>query len=437
MKNYISRIHNKEVSLAVIGLGYVGLPLAVEFGKHYKTIGFDLDERKVSAYLKQKDPTGEVSAKGFSAAERFEPTSDPGMLKEADVFIVAVPTPIDQARQPELAPLKAASRTVGEQMQSGSVVVFESTVYPGTTEEVCVPILEEASGLTWKQDFGVGYSPERINPGDKVHTLTRITKVVSGDSPEVLEIVAALYASIVSAGVHKTKTIKEAEAAKVIENTQRDLNIALMNELAVIFDKLDIDTKNVLQAAGSKWNFLPFSPGLVGGHCIGVDPYYLTYKAQLEGYHPQVILAGRRINDAMGKTIAEKTVKLLIRQGCCIKGSKVLVCGLTFKENCPDLRNSKVADLIQELESFGIQVGVHDPLADWDEALALYGVQLHDWQALSDYDGLVLAVPHQEYLSMGEQALIAKVRENGVVVDVKSCLDREFILDSGRCFWRV
>jgi UDP-N-acetyl-D-galactosamine dehydrogenase len=427
----------KDLTLSIIGLGYVGLPLAIEFGKYYKTIGFDLDEHKVSACLNKQDPTGEVNTEDFLAAKKFEPTSDPSRLRKTDIFIIAVPTPIDQGRQPDLRPLKAASRTVGEQMQAGAIVVFESTVYPGATEEVCVPILEEASGLTWKQDFGVGYSPERINPGDKVHTLTSITKVVSGDSPQVLEIVASLYESIVSAGVYRTETIKEAEAAKVIENTQRDLNIALMNELAIIFDKLDIDTKNVLQAAGSKWNFLPFSPGLVGGHCIGVDPYYLTHKAQLEGYHPQVILAGRRINDAMGKTIAEKTVKLLIKNGCCIKGCKVLVCGLTFKENCPDLRNSKVVDVIQELESFGIEVTVHDPLADSKEAKALYSVNLADWDLLTEFDGLVFAVPHQWYFENGIKDILPLVREGGVVVDVKSVLDGNKVIDTGRRFWRL
>ena len=424
-------------TIAVIGLGYVGLPLAIEFGKHHKTIGFDLSEEKIANYRKHIDVMGEVDAAGFAEAVHFEPTSDPARIKEAEYIIVAVPTPVDKARQPDLSPVESASRTVGRHMAKGATVIFESTVYPGVTEDVCVPILEQESGLTWKQDFNVGYSPERINPGDKVHTLTTITKVVSGDTPDTLDRVAALYESVVTAGVHRTTTIKEAEAAKVIENTQRDLNIALMNELSIIFDKLGIDTLNVLEAAGSKWNFLPFRPGLVGGHCIGVDPYYLTYKAQLEGYLPEVILAGRRINDNMGKFVAEKTVKMLIKGGGCVKGARVLVCGLTFKEDCPDLRNSKVIDVIHELASYGLEVLVHDPIADPKEAKQYYGVNLVDLDTVSGVNGLVLAVAHKEYKEMGQDALLEKVVENGAVIDVKSCLDMEEIEKKGLRGWRL
>jgi UDP-N-acetyl-D-galactosamine dehydrogenase len=426
-----------NTTIAVIGLGYVGLPLAVEFGKTCRTIGFDLSEEKIANYKKHIDVMGEVDGDGFAAAVHFEPTSDPTRIAEAEYIIVAVPTPVDKARQPDLSPVEGASVTVGRHMAKGATVIFESTVYPGVTEEICVPILERESGLTWKKDFNVGYSPERINPGDKVHTLTTITKVVSGDTPETLTRVAELYEAVVTAGVHRTRTIKEAEAAKVIENTQRDLNIALMNELAIIFDKLGIDTLNVLEAAGSKWNFLPFRPGLVGGHCIGVDPYYLTYKAQLEGYLPEVILAGRRINDAMGKVVAEKTVKMLIKSGGCVKGATVLVCGLTFKEDCPDLRNSKVIDVIQELESYGLTVLVHDPIADPAEALQYYGVTLTPWNDLPKVDGLVLAVAHKEYREMGQEALLANVAPGGAVVDVKSGLDMDGVRAAGFRGWRL
>jgi UDP-N-acetyl-D-galactosamine dehydrogenase len=426
-----------NTTIAVIGLGYVGLPLAIEFGKSCRTIGFDLSEEKISNYKKHIDVMGEVDANGFAAAVHFEPTSDPTRIAEAEYVIVAVPTPVDKARQPDLSPVEGASVTVGRHMAKGATVIFESTVYPGVTEEICVPILERESGLTWKKDFNVGYSPERINPGDKVHTLTTITKVVSGDTPETLDRVAGLYEAVVTAGVHRTVTIKEAEAAKVIENTQRDLNIALMNELAIIFDKLGIDTLNVLEAAGSKWNFLPFRPGLVGGHCIGVDPYYLTYKAQLEGYLPEVILAGRRINDAMGKVVAEKTVKMLIKSGGCVKGATVLVCGLTFKEDCPDLRNSKVIDVIRELESYGLTVLVHDPIADPAEAQQYYGVTLTPWTDLPKVDGLVLAVAHKEYTEMGQEALLAGVAPGGAVVDVKSGLDMDGVRAAGFRGWRL
>ncbi|HEX8964257.1 MAG TPA: nucleotide sugar dehydrogenase, partial [Rhodocyclaceae bacterium] len=327
--------------VGVVGLGYVGLPLAVAFGKKFRTIGYDLSETKVSAYRRHVDPTGEVATEELSAAHLLECTVDASQLAAADYIVVAVPTPVDEAHQPDLSPLVSSSATVGRHMKRGAIVVFESTVYPGATEEVCVPVLERHSGMKWKEDFHVGYSPERINPGDREHTLATIVKVVSGDDAGTLESVAALYESVVTAGVHRASSIKVAEAAKVIENTQRDLNIALMNELAIIFDRMGLDTTEVLEAAGTKWNFLKFKPGLVGGHCIGVDPYYLTHKAEMLGYHPEVILAGRRINDGMGKFVAEKTIKLMIKAGINIKGAVVNVLGLTFKEDCPDLRNSR------------------------------------------------------------------------------------------------
>ena len=337
--------------VGVVGLGYVGLPLAVAFGKKMQTIGFDLSTEKIEHYKRFCDPTGEVSSDDLKAATQLQVSADPGVLKTCDYLIVAVPTPVDAAHQPDFSPLIGSSTSVGKNMKKGAIVVYESTVYPGATEEICIPILEQCSGMKWKQDFHVGYSPERINPGDKVHTLTTILKVVAGDDPDTLEKVAQLYELVITAGVHRASSIKVAEAAKVIENTQRDLNIALMNELSLIFHKMGIDTLEVLQAAGTKWNFLPFRPGLVGGHCIGVDPYYLTHKADMLGYHPQVILAGRRINDGMGKFIAEQTVKEMIAAGNQIKGAKVSVLGLTFKENCPDLRNSRVIDVIHELIS--------------------------------------------------------------------------------------
>src|SRR5471030_1902081 len=355
--------------VGVVGLGYVGLPLAVELGKRHRTVGFDISPVKVASYRDGIDPTGEVSQAELRAAEYLTVTSQASDLAQADFIIIAVPTPVDQAHAPDFGPLNAASLTVGRHMKRGAIVVFESTVYPGATEEICVPLLEQASGMRWRDDFHVGFSPERINPGDREHTLTTILKVVSGDDADTLEQIAGLYESIVKAGVYRASSIKVAEAAKVIENTQRDLNIALMNELAIIFDMIGIDTLEVLKAAGTKWNFLPFRPGLVGGHCIGVDPYYLTHKADMLGYHPQVILAGRRINDGMAKFVAEKTVKEIIKAGIHVKGCKVNVLGLTFKEDCPDLRNSKVADVITELRTYGVDVHVHDPLADADEEI--------------------------------------------------------------------
>jgi UDP-N-acetyl-D-glucosamine/UDP-N-acetyl-D-galactosamine dehydrogenase len=341
-----------------------GCRLAVEFGKKFETIGFDLSEAKIANYRNYCDPTGEVSTEDLKAATRLSVSADPSTISKADFIIIAVPTPVDEAHIPDFSPLVGSSTTVGKHMKKGATVVYESTVYPGATEEVCIPLLEQHSGMKWKQDFHVGYSPERVNPGDKERTITRIVKVVSGDDGPTSEAVAELYASVITAGVHRASSIKVAEAAKVIENTQRDLNIALMNELALIFDRLGIDTLEVLQAAGTKWNFLPFRPGLVGGHCIGVDPYYLTHKAEMLGYHPQVILAGRRINDGMAAYVAQQTVKGMINNGVTVKGAKVIVLGLTFKENCPDLRNSKVADLVRELKDFGCDVLVHDPIAE-------------------------------------------------------------------------
>ncbi|MFW2439244.1 MAG: nucleotide sugar dehydrogenase [Arenicellales bacterium] len=423
--------------IAVIGLGYVGFPLAVEFGKIRETIGFDLSEDKVAHYRKFIDPTGEVSGDDIRAAVNLTVTTDPVFIAGADFIIVAVPTPIDEARRPDFGPLIAASRTVGQNMKKGAIIVYESTVYPGATEEVCIPVLEEHSGMRWKEDFHIGYSPERINPGDKEHTLTRITKIVSGDDDETLEKVADVYASVITAGVYRASGIQVAEAAKVIENTQRDLNIALMNELTLIFNKVGIDTTEVLEAAGTKWNFLPFRPGLVGGHCIGVDPYYLTYKADMLGYHPQVILAGRRINDGMGEYIASQTVKQMIDNGTPIKGSKVHVLGLTFKENVPDLRNSKVIDVITELQSFGIDVYVHDPLAEPDEAMDHYGVQLSSWEELPVADSIVMAVAHQEYLDKPLSEYVLKVKKGSCFVDVKSQFDQERLKDAGLRVWRL
>jgi len=424
-------------TVAVVGLGYVGLPLAVEFGKKHRTIGYDLSRAKVEHYRKFVDPTGEVSGDDIRAATQLSFTTEPGALADADLLIVAVPTPVDAAHQPDLRALTRASRSVGQHMKRGAVVVYESTVYPGATEEVCVPILEESSGLRWRRDFHVGYSPERINPGDKEHTLTRILKVVSGDSPETLDRVAALYESVVTAGVYRASSIKVAEAAKVIENTQRDLNIALMNELAILFDRIGIDTLEVLQAAGTKWNFLPFRPGLVGGHCIGVDPYYLTHKADQIGYHPQVILAGRRINDGMGKFIAEQTVKHMIRNGSQVKGARVNVLGLTFKENCPDIRNTRVVDVLHELQSYGIDVHVHDPVSDPQEARGEYGLELEPWDALPRAEALVLAVAHRQFLSRPLEDYLGKVAAKGCFIDVKSQFDMAALQRAGLTVWRL
>ena len=423
--------------IAVVGLGYVGLPLAVEFGKKTKTIGYDITQEKVDAYCRHVDPTGEVSTEDLKAAHLLEPTTDPARLKEAEFIIVAVPTPIDAAHQPDFSPLVGASITVGRHLRKGATVVYESTVYPGATEEVCIPLLERESGLSWKRDFFVGYSPERINPGDREHTLARIVKVVAGDTPETLERVATTYRQVVTAGVHRASSIKVAEAAKVIENTQRDLNIALMNELALIFHRLGIDTLEVLEAAGTKWNFLPFRPGLVGGHCIGVDPYYLTHKADMLGYHPQVILAGRRINDGMGHYVAEQTVKQLIQAGRQVKDTDVIVLGLTFKENCPDLRNSRVIDIVRDLESFGARVSVHDPLADETEARHEYGVALKSWDELPRAAAVVAAVAHDAFRRRPLDDIVGKLQPGGLYVDVKCQADAVQLRQRGLKVWRL
>lgn len=427
----------KMPTVAVVGLGYVGLPLAVEFGKRFTTIGFDLSAAKIEAYLDFTDPVGELTSEELRAARYLQPTTDASKLQEADFVIVAVPTPVDDAHQPDFGPLIGASMAVGRNLKRGAVVVFESTVYPGATEEICVPVIERESGFAWKRDFFVGYSPERINPGDREHTLPKIVKVVSGDTPETLGKVAALYESIITAGVHRASSIAVAEAAKVIENTQRDLNIALMNELALIFHRMGIDTAEVLEAAGTKWNFLRFRPGLVGGHCIGVDPYYLTHKADKLGYHPQVILAGRRINDNMGKFVAEQTVKRMIRAGSPVSGEDVVVLGLTFKENCPDTRNTRVIDVVRELESFGAKVHVHDPVANPDEAMHEYGIALVPWERLPKAKAVVLAVAHDHFVNRPLGDIATLVQPGGVLMDVKAVLDADEWRRLGVDIWRL
>jgi UDP-N-acetyl-D-glucosamine/UDP-N-acetyl-D-galactosamine dehydrogenase len=422
--------------LAVVGLGYVGLPLAVSLARHFDVIGFDISAGRIKELEQGLDRTGEVEPDRLAAA-KIEYTADSADLKRAGLIIVAVPTPIDGHRNPDLTPVISASITVGRNLSRGTVIVFESTVYPGLTEEVCVPLMEEHSGLKSGTDFTVGYSPERINPGDKVHTLETITKVVAGQDGPTLELLARVYGTVVSAGVHRASSIKVAEAAKVIENTQRDLNIALMNELALIFDRLGIDTLEVLEAAGTKWNFLPFRPGLVGGHCIGVDPYYLTFKADEVGYHPQVILAGRRINDGMGKFVAEKTVKMMINSNQNIKGSRVGVLGLTFKENCPDLRNTRVVDIVAELESYGVDVLVHDPIADPAEAQKYYGIALRRWEEMTNLSALIIAVAHREYRGKGLSGLTSLLGPKGCLVDVKCIVDRDAASKAGVELWRL
>ncbi len=424
-------------TVCVVGLGYVGLPVAVEFGKRRTTVGFDLATKKVERLKQFNDPTGEVSSDELRKARMLTVTDDPAGIRQADYVIIAVPTPVNAARQPDFSPLESASELVGKNLKPGAIVVYESTVYPGTTEEICVPILEKHSGMRWKDGFHVGYSPERINPGDKEHTFTKILKVVSGDDAETLEKVAALYSSVVTAGVYKASCIKVAEAAKVIENTQRDLNIAFVNELAIIFDKLDIDTHEVLQAAGTKWNFLNFKPGLVGGHCIGVDPYYLTYRAELAGYHPEVILAGRRINDGMGPYVARKAVQEMIHAGRNILGARVNIMGLTFKENCKDIRNSKVIDVIRELQEFGVECFVHDPEADPDETFHEYGIRLSTWEELPAADALILAVAHQGFLGIPHAEWMKKIVRQGCLVQVKPALDSDAFAREGIRVWRL
>jgi UDP-N-acetyl-D-galactosamine dehydrogenase len=425
---------NQNSIIAIVGLGYVGIQLAVEFGKRFTTIGFDISENKISKYISHIDPTGEVLSEELESANKVIYTTNQSLLANADFIIIAVPSPVDDANKPNFIPLISASVTVGKYMKPGAIVIYESTVYPGATEEICIPVLEKNSKLKWKTDFNVAYSPERINPGDKNNSFPKIVKVVSADDEKILDKVANLYESVVTAGVYKAPSIRVAEAAKVIENAQRDLNIALMNELAMIFDKLDIDTSEVLKAASTKWNFLKFKPGLVGGHCIGVDPYYLTHKAEMVGYHPQILLAGRRINDGMGKFIAEKTIKLMIQQGTYVKGAKVIVFGLTFKEDCPDIRNSKVMDIIRELEDYGCQITVHDPRANSSDALREYKIKLTQWEKLPmGVDAIILAVAHQEYLMKALEDLTSWLRPGGVVIDVKTIIPK---IENYMC-WRL
>ncbi len=414
-----------DTPIAVIGLGYVGLPLAVEFGRTRPVIGFDVKAARIAELRAGRDHTREVPPEDLAAACRLSFTDDAAALTQARVFIVTVPTPIDAYKRPDLGPLLRASETVGRALKRGDVVIYESTVYPGATEEECVPVLERASGLRFNEDFFCGYSPERINPGDREHRLTTIRKVTAGSTPEAAEMVDALYASIVTAGTHRAESIRVAEAAKVIENTQRDLNIALVNELARIFNRMDIDTDAVLRAAGTKWNFLPFRPGLVGGHCIGVDPYYLTHKAEAIGYHPEVILAGRRINDGMGAYVAGQMVKAMLKRGIAVNGARVLVLGLTFKENCPDLRNTRVVDVVAELADHGIRVDVHDPWVDPQEAEAEYGLRPVAKPETGAYDGVVLAVAHDDFRAMGAAGLRALGRPGHVLYDLKCVLPRD------------
>ena len=423
--------------VAVVGLGYVGLPLAVAFGRRGRTVGFDHSRARVEAIARGEDRTGEIDAGELRAAKSLAVTDDPAALREADFVIVAVPTPVNAAKQPDMTLLVEASRTVGANLKRGATVVFESTVYPGATAGVCVPALEGASGKKWQRDFHVGYSPERINPGDREHSLARIVKVVAGDSAQTLERVAVLYAGIVPAGVHRAASIEIAEAAKVIENTQRDLNIALMNELAIICDRIGLDTQAVLAAAGTKWNFLPFRPGLVGGHCIGVDPYYLTHRAEMAGYKPQVILAGRRINDDMASFLADKTVELLRLAGKPVRNATINLLGLTFKENVTDLRNSQVASLSRALVERGARVHVHDPIADPEAAQHEYGIALESWDALPRADALILAVAHRQYLERAGAEFAARLAPGGCLVDVKGVLNLEALRAQGYRCWRL
>lgn len=427
--------HGRKIS--VVGLGYVGLPVAVEFGKSQQVVGFDISSIRIDELKQGIERTNEVEANDLASAEIIF-TCDASDLRKADFHIIAVPTPVNNANQPDLSPVISASRTVGQQLKKGDIVVYESTVYPGATEEDCIPVLEQESGLVWGSDFHVGYSPERINPGDKMHTFKTITKVVSGDTPKTFEIVAAVYGSVVTAGVHKAATIKVAEAAKVIENTQRDLNISLMNELALIFSKMKIDTRDVLAAASSKWNFLPFEPGLVGGHCIGVDPYYLTYKATLLGYTPQVILSGRSINDNMGSYIASQAVKELIKAGKCVKGSVLTILGFTFKENVPDIRNTRVIDIVRELQDYGTNVQVFDPMADVHEIKEEYNIDVFSSEEqFLPADAVLLTVPHQYFMDRDWSYISGLLKDkSGVVLDIKARLDRNKIPE-GITLWRL
>ena len=411
-----------SIKIGVIGLGYVGLPLAVEFGKKYPTVGFDLSEKRITELSGGLDATREVDGDELSQATMLQCSSEPDLLADCTYFIVTVPTPIDSAKRPDLEPLKMASKTAGSYLKKGDIVVYESTVYPGTTEEVCVPILEEVSGLRFNQDFFCGYSPERINPGDRQHRLADIVKITSGSTPDTAEKVDALYRTIISAGTFPASSIKVAEAAKVIENTQRDVNIALINELALIFNRLGVSTREVLEAAATKWNFLPFFPGLVGGHCIGVDPYYLTHKAQEVGYHPAMILAGRRLNDEMGKYVADRVIKLMLQRKIEVSGAKILIMGLSFKENCPDLRNTKVIDIIEEFKDYGLEVEVYDPWVDSGDARLEYGIEIIPFPPEHEYDGVVLAVGHREFVNMPIAQIRSFMKEQAILFDVKNIL---------------
>ncbi len=416
-----------DIKIAIIGLGYVGLPLAVELGKSFKTLGFDIKEARVKELLNGKDSTREVTPEDLANSSNLQFSFQEKDLKEYNFYIIAVPTPIDKHKQPNLRPLQGASSLVGKVLSEGDIVVYESTVYPGATEEICVPILEKESNLTFNTDFSVGYSPERINPGDKTHCLTTITKVTAGSNPEAADIIDILYASIVEAGTYKASSIKVAEAAKIIENTQRDVNIALVNELSLIFHRMGIDTNEVLDAASTKWNFLPFRPGLVGGHCIGVDPYYLTHKAQETGYNPEMILAGRRINDNMGAYVVSRVVKLMLKKKVHVQDSKVLILGLTFKENCPDIRNTKVVDVINEFESYGTKIDVYDPWVDKDEALQEYGINLIDSPASGIYDAIVLCVAHGEFQTKGIEWIKSLGKVQTIIYDVKNILPSDAV----------
>lgn len=435
---YEQLIEKKE-KLALVGLGYVGMPIAVAFAKKIDVIGFDLNAAKIDLYKKGIDPTGEVGNDAIKET-KVDFTADPARLKEAKFLIVAVPTPVNDDHTPDLTPVEGASRILGQNLTPGSVVVFESTVYPGVTEDVCVPIIEKESGLKCGVDFKIGYSPERINPGDKVHRLETITKIVSGMDAETLDTVAKVYELVVEAGVYRAQSIKVAEAAKVIENSQRDINIAFMNELSIIFHKMGIDTKEVLEAAGTKWNFLKFMPGLVGGHCIGVDPYYLTYKAEQLGYHSQIILSGRRINDDMGKYVAESLVKNLIKAGLTVRDARVVIMGFTFKENCPDTRNTKVIDIYNELKEYGIDPIVVDPAADADEAKRLYGIEFADISSVHDMDAVIFAVCHEQFASYdraGISAMFKKDNKVKVLADLKGMFDRTEYSDDEYLYWRL
>ena len=425
------------MSIAIVGQGYVGLPLAVEFGKIYPTVGYDISEEKISFLNKHQAPGGEIEAEEFEQSNFLSFSSDPRCLNKADFIILAVPTLVNAMHQPDLQPLISASRMVGKNMRPGATVIYESTVYPGATEEVCIPALEEASGLKWKKDFHVGYSPERINPGDKNHSLVNIQKVVSADTKEALNKIASLYEKIVKPGVYKVSCIKVAEATKVVENTQRDLNIGLMNEVSIIANLVGIDSREIIEAASTKWNFIPIKPGLVGGHCIGVVPYYLTYKAEMLGYHPDVISAGRRINDSMTKYIADQAIKQMISAGINIHGAKVTILGLAFKENVKDLSNSKIVDVLNELKSFGIEVYVHDPIVDPVLAKSLYGIKLYDWKELPTADATILSVSHDAFVSQPLTVLTSKTRKKGCFIDLQGAIPKEDLQKLGFTAWRL